>query len=1297
MPFTSGNDFNVLQATDTANVGAGAGNDTYVITPTSMSAGQTINLTDTQGVNTIWLIGGVKIASSTIAANAIQLKLDNGATVNIFGADTFGYKLGGDPLTGTGGVSQAFTVFATTTLGAPGIPSGSATVFGSTGVSINTDGSTGTPTPTEGQTFNLTTSADTFTGTAQADTFVGSNGGLLGGTATLSSGDSLNGAGGVDTLKVASSVGGAYSGFTATGIEILDATADGGLAQTFDLSGTTGLTTVKSTNSSGATTFNQLTSLANVELVNLTGTPAVTVNYQSPVVAGAADSVNLTLNGSNAGTITFADTLASGNVVETINLQSTGAASVVGAIADPSLTTLNFSGDQNVRITGQLPATVATINASSATGGLAVTDNAASGALTFTGGAGNDQITFVAGTLTVADSVNGGAGAGDRVVANQAELLASSSKISGMEYIQVQDTLTGVQGITGAADNAANMSGSLFADATRIELGAGYNNARIDNLGANQQRVDILAGPTTGTLQIDDAATSASGDQFTLSLGVDGTATSTPALSNVNARVDFVSGLIETVNINTNGNNTIAGGNVLNLNGAGTTIANGMASANAVNIVGVEDLTLTTGASNIGTISAGSATGNLNLTGVTYSTTSGATITTGSGADQVTGSGFADTINTGAGNDVVNGSAGADTITLGAGADTVNYTAVSQSNATGTDTITDFVSGTDIINVGGLGVTNYAGTQASFATAQGALVGGGTVSAVFQADAKTLWVDRDGNGTLDSNDFRVVMSSVSNLAASSVSFAAPNTFTVIAPGTTANGSANNDTFNTTVANMNGTTFNGLAGNDTVVITNAVAVGLTPNDGGVGGTFNSIENLRLGGGTSGVAGNVNLGALAAGTNVVADLPSTVTLGGTAVNFTGSGGADTINTTTGNLNGVTINGAGGNDTLTLSNAIAANFTLNNGTTGGTISSVENVNLALGTGAGFLTIFNGNGVTTTATGGAGSRVILGQGNQTFIDSIGGTDIVVGDSLGSTNADNQIISTNGGNDTVQVTGGNDVISTGVGNDSVIFTTVGSTVAAALTAADSVNGGENAGDFDILTVRSNDTGTGTDLNGVSGFEQISLQNNTDGGATYTTVDSLVTAGETLVVNMSSASNTSGFTFNGAAETDGSFNFRGSAQNDTLTGGSLGDTFTFAANAATNGVDTINGFAPNDVLEFSFFTGVADSNVRATVADTAAGVITGAIAAADGDVFTVTDADNSTDQAAEVAILFGGAGSIAVNAQAVVIVQNTAVGGSSTIWYVNDADGSGTVEAGEVALVGILNGFNGGFTDAMVS
>ncbi|UOG92049.1 MAG: CAP domain-containing protein [Candidatus Thiothrix sulfatifontis] len=142
MPFTSSNDLNILQATDTGNVGAGAGDDVYIITPSTMSSGQVINLTDNQGVNSIWLLGGVNIARSIVAGTAVQLILDNGAIINVFGADGFNYQLGGNPLLDLkSGVAQSFATFATNTLGAAALPSGTATLSGSINITINNDGS----------------------------------------------------------------------------------------------------------------------------------------------------------------------------------------------------------------------------------------------------------------------------------------------------------------------------------------------------------------------------------------------------------------------------------------------------------------------------------------------------------------------------------------------------------------------------------------------------------------------------------------------------------------------------------------------------------------------------------------------------------------------------------------------------------------------------------------------------------------------------------------------------------------------------------------------------------------------------------------------------------------------------------------------------------------------------------------------------------------------------------------------------------------------------------------------------
>ena len=46
MAFTANNDINILQASDIAVVGAGAGNDTYVLSPSTLSANQKIEISD---------------------------------------------------------------------------------------------------------------------------------------------------------------------------------------------------------------------------------------------------------------------------------------------------------------------------------------------------------------------------------------------------------------------------------------------------------------------------------------------------------------------------------------------------------------------------------------------------------------------------------------------------------------------------------------------------------------------------------------------------------------------------------------------------------------------------------------------------------------------------------------------------------------------------------------------------------------------------------------------------------------------------------------------------------------------------------------------------------------------------------------------------------------------------------------------------------------------------------------------------------------------------------------------------
>ena len=132
MAFTSGNDINILQGTDALSVGAGAGNDRYVLDASTLNADQQITISDTQGANTLQLVGGLEIVSSQVTGTAVQLVLNNGAKVTVLGANTFNFQTGGNPLNGNGGLVQNFADFVTLGLGLAEVPTDNTPVEGGT-------------------------------------------------------------------------------------------------------------------------------------------------------------------------------------------------------------------------------------------------------------------------------------------------------------------------------------------------------------------------------------------------------------------------------------------------------------------------------------------------------------------------------------------------------------------------------------------------------------------------------------------------------------------------------------------------------------------------------------------------------------------------------------------------------------------------------------------------------------------------------------------------------------------------------------------------------------------------------------------------------------------------------------------------------------------------------------------------------------------------------------------------------------------------------------------------------------
>jgi S-layer protein len=142
-------------------------------------------------------------------------------------------------------------------------------------------------------------------------------------------------------------------------------------------------------------------------------------------------------------------------------------------------------------------------------------------------------------------------------------------------------------------------------------------------------------------------------------------------------------------------------------------------------------------------------------------------LTGGAGDDHLTGSNAAahvDTINGGVGDDHIIGRAGADVLTGGAGHDTFVYQVVADSQGTTVDTIADFVSGEDKLDLSA--VTAGAGEYTGAADGYGAVLTSLTHTngqAVLDSATSTLYVDVDGSGTLDSHDMAIHLTGVTSL------------------------------------------------------------------------------------------------------------------------------------------------------------------------------------------------------------------------------------------------------------------------------------------------------------------------------------------------------------------------------------------------------------------------------------------------------------------------------------------------------------------------------------------------------
>ena len=839
------------------------------------------------------------------------------------------------------------------------------------------------PEPT-GQTFTLTTGADSPPVNNGSDNFIASE-------ATLSSADSINGGAGTDLLRYASS-GAANineAGFVATSIEtvsvtsdVIDATLGTPLTTTFDVTGVSGLTKVINDNSSANVVFSGGTAIVNLEVQNVSGGNTDLV-YAAGAVAAATNSQNValrgnvTIGGGAIGTLTA-------NGIETFAITSSAAPSRLSGVASTTLNQITVAGDAAVNL-GNVnfqAATAATataaansLDASTFTGALTVrlANNNLATDVSVVGGSGNDRVDFGA-SYDKLDSFNGAIGT-DIVAMTNAVATKVDSTDSG--------TLTNVEvlAITDGGTGAVDMDNFAGVTEVRYERGLAAATSVVDTGAAITVAVFDNAGGASGNGQnlTVDLKTDGSADVVNLQLHNNDADTFGTITTADNAAAATASEY-ETVNIVVADNAAVDGIGTVTV--ANLVTAAGAQVASTMTITGNAHMAITAATTNAAvtgsttgdlaglvTLDASAATGNLNLIAVDFQSVAsdadflGATIKLGAGADKLAPG------------------TGIDNITLGAGKDIVYYGAVAQSDRD-TDTITDFVSGTDIVNVGtdavgnlidwdvGVGAVRtftstqqFAGNRANFAEAQGSLAAGGVVNAVFQVDTATLWVDANGDGNLDNLDFRVKLPGVTALKAADLGIATPSgkSLTLIAAGQIVNATSLpegttpfDDTVTTTLAFLNTSKIDGLAAvkNDTLVLSDAGTVAL--GDGATGGTLASLENLTLANGVNKITFFPATGFknVTGGTGSDTVTTTNLTAGGTislgdgndVVNFAGNAttvdlgsGDDTFTSIVGGAITSTIAGGTGTDTLSL-------ITGDN-ISGATISGFENLTLAAG----------------------------------------------------------------------------------------------------------------------------------------------------------------------------------------------------------------------------------------------------------------------------------------------------------------------------------------------------------------
>lgn len=583
---------------------------------------------------------------------------------------------------------------------------------------------TGGPAPTDptdptSTAINLTANADTTTATTPAANTLGTSNieiysGVYdptGNATTISNADVLDGAGGTDALNIRIASTTAAAG----GDTIAPVSSN---VENFFLKNqsTTDTFTLNFINITDEVQVWDKSSVSNATTVVLNVDPTATagiadssgvffgVNFSGEGDrSGTSDAFTLALKGAGATGLTFFSTVTSDggrtdDTFEIANISSTATPSnvLLGTPSSMTLKTVNVSGDAALMLDGILSFIgLSTVNASQMTaGGLNIDARGSEEAnFNFTGSSADDRVVLKNSTINTASSLDGG-GSKDTLATQNFNNL-NVTAVNGATGFEVLEGVGGAENISSASFTGINEF--LFSGTT--DTNNGFDISNIESNDRIAYSTDISSGGNHA-LRLNGKN---AGNTATVELrAIDETngETALTATSNTNDRYGIeLQSNISSFTLDSTGTSTNANVIETNQNNNFFGYAFGNTTTPVFKITGSHDVTLMAKAGvdiSDGTKLAGfSDAANIDASAFT-------------GILRIAGSLSDDVIKGGSGSDIIYSLGGTDTLTGNNGTDQFRLAEFYNT----TDTITDFVKGTDKVGLNQFDFGNTTATQA---------------------------------------------------------------------------------------------------------------------------------------------------------------------------------------------------------------------------------------------------------------------------------------------------------------------------------------------------------------------------------------------------------------------------------------------------------------------------------------------------------------------------------------------------------------------------------------------------------